>query len=773
MAASVHRLQKPEEFAAVLPIDDRFPEKQASLLSAREAFNKHLFRPNTYLHKWWARRSGTCFRHILKSLVTDPEKQDFYSPGGLEDRIVLDPMMGGGTTLHEALRLGARVIGIDIDPIPVVQARAALADIPLWQKEGEFDAFFKALRSKLSQLYLTTCPICSEPVEFRFVLYGYRKHCRCGDVVVVDSLVVRENPVGPPVSLCPGCGGVKTDDCCSRTDRHVRLVPKDLTHCPICHEPFVEYVELPYRDRYEPLALNITCPHHGQLFKTPDHRDRALIAESPKQADSVRLSPRYYAIPIGPKSSDLRKHGVHFYWELFTGRQLLYIKTSAELLRGMAPELRDVLGMLVSTSLDFNSLLCGYKGAGVRRPGAVRHVFAHHAYSIPYIALENNPITTEASSGSLLRLFRDRIWRGANWARNPREVRLNGSKPETVPIPGETDSGNLCTTYDELSETAKGMLPIQGDSRQMPLPDAAVDFVVTDPPYFDNVQYTDLSRFFRVWLNYLLPRRAKWGYSPGLSAVAGDNRTTGDGYTEMMAGIWRECRRVLRSEGRLIFTFHHWRPEAWIALTLSLKSARARLVNCYVVEAENPSSVHIIGLKALKHDCILVFSFDHEHAGRRIWRSLSRIATTDSEQFCRDCGETLGWLLDRDDGESGVISRWQGLLGVSATPASSLGDTIPNVRHSGSCPQSQSFRQELFDKLYDFFHRYFSPSGSIYFQHTPAHKNIYEKVYTDDRDVVLFWKTHMLYYVKTDRRFYNSDNPHCLTREEARVTGGK
>jgi hypothetical protein len=50
----------------------------------------------------------------------------------------------------------------------------------------------------------------------------------------------------------------------------------------------------------------------------------------------------------------------------------------------------------------------------------------------------------------------------------------------------------------------------------------------------------------------------------------------------------------------------------------------------------------------------------------------------------------------------------------------------------------------LFDKLYDFFHRYFSPSGSIYFQHTPAHKNIYEKVYTDDRNVVLFWKTHVL-----------------------------
>lgn len=67
------------------------------------------------------------------------------------------------------------------------------------------------------------------------------------------------------------------------------------------------------------------------------------------------------------------------------------------------------------------------------------------------------------------------------------------------------------------------------------------------------------------------------------------------------------------------------------------------------------------------------------------------------------------------------------------------------------------FREELFDKLYTFFNRYFSESGSIYFRYTPIHQNIYEKVYTDDRDVMLFWKTHMLYYVKTDRLFKNLD----------------
>ena len=85
------------------------------------------------------------------------------------------------------------------------------------------------------------------------------------------------------------------------------------------------------------------------------------------------------------------------------------------------------------------------------------------------------------------------------------------------------------------------------------------------------------------------------------------------------------------------------------------------------------------------------------------------------------------------------------------------------------------FRDELFDKLYSFFSRYFSRSGSIYFNYTPFHQNVYdrvyeeesikyqpqdksvklEKVYSDDKDVMLFWKTHMLYYVKSDRIFNN------------------
>lgn len=85
-------------------------------------------------------------------------------------------------------------------------------------------------------------------------------------------------------------------------------------------------------------------------------------------------------------------------------------------------------------------------------------------------------------------------------------------------------------------------------------------------------------------------------------------------------------------------------------------------------------------------------------------------------------------------------------------------------------PQT-AFREELFDKLYTFFHRYFCESGSIYFRHLPAFAKTYERVYADGQDVALSWKTQMLYYVKSDVlvrsmpvQFYEQDKPQNVRR---------
>lgn len=156
-------------------IDHNFQIEFADQLAKLESFNKHLYRPNTYLHKWWARRCGTTFRAILKHLVDDKDKQNFYAPGGLEGKIILDPMMGGGTTLHEAIRLGANVVGCDIDSIPILQARATLTEIPLNQLKSSFNSFYDHLYTKLAHYYRVICPFCGGSHELKYVLYGAKK----------------------------------------------------------------------------------------------------------------------------------------------------------------------------------------------------------------------------------------------------------------------------------------------------------------------------------------------------------------------------------------------------------------------------------------------------------------------------------------------------------------------------------------------------------------------------------------------------------------------
>ncbi len=78
-------------------IDAQFPERFVDRLSWQEVLNKRLFRPNTYLHKWWAHRCGSAFHTILKQFVPSAERADYYAAGGLEGLTVLARGDGHGT----------------------------------------------------------------------------------------------------------------------------------------------------------------------------------------------------------------------------------------------------------------------------------------------------------------------------------------------------------------------------------------------------------------------------------------------------------------------------------------------------------------------------------------------------------------------------------------------------------------------------------------------------------------------------------------------------
>ncbi len=647
-----------------LPIDTGFPEQATNALSRLESYNKHIYRPNTYLHKWWARRSGTIFRYILKQLVNDPLRRDFYMPGGLEGQIVLDPMMGGGTILHEAIRMSANVIGVDIDPIPAMQAKATLTMLPLSHKKRVFKTFFTALSERLSPFFRTTCPVCDREAEVQFVLYGLRRRCECQEVVFVDSFLLRENH-GQNIYICPVCHEVTTGPdhrCRKEADR--RLVEKGTKQCEACGSMFEEVLDEPFRDRYVPLVVVGWCPEHDQFFKAMDDQDQAIIARAQEAARGLDFGETaHFQIPSGPKSDDLLARGVTSFRELFTARQLLYLHSCASLLEELPHEDRLWLALLISTSLDFNSLLCGYKGAGIRRPGAIRHVFSHHAYSFPYTALENNPIFSRKRSGTLRRLYSDRIVRAGRWAIAPVERYIEGDRRTKVTVQGEIDGGRPVRDWDALHQGMRKFLALQADSASLDIPAGMVDFVVTDPPYYDSVQYSDLSTFFRVWLRLFLPQEADWHYDPLASAVSEGDAPGKEKYGAVLGAIWQRCHEALNKEhGRLIFTFHHWDPDAWATLTLSLKRAQFVLMNRWVVFSENPASVHIRDLKALKHDVILVLKPEEGAGEAPQWPEPVAVDTTNSETFCRDCGAALGWFLTAEISEERIYQHWKQLL---------------------------------------------------------------------------------------------------------------
>ncbi len=646
-----------------LPIDESFPESFADTLSRIEAFNKHLFRPNTYLHKWWARRCGSTFRTILKQFVSDPSGRDYYAPGGLDGMVVLDPMMGGGTTLHEAIRMGASVIGADIDPIPVVQARAALTKVNLYQLEQSFDQFARQLYERVGEYFLTECPDCGESVDMNYALHGLRKRCSCGEVVQIDQYELREE-AGRIIRILDSWEVTDKETGSSKKSGKPPLITRSSTTCPTCGEKYQELLDKPYYERYVPTAVVGTCPGHGLFFRSPGERDLERIGEADTKRHQLSFEPkRDFDIIPGPKSGDLVARNVKSYLDVFSSRQLLYLSNAISLLKTYDEITRLNLSLLVSTSLEFNALLCGYKGVAKNRPGAIRHVFALHAYSFPYTAAENNPINRRESSGNLRSLFRDRIARGRKWAEKPVERRIAPKKtPELVRIYGEVDAGVEAKSQADLSRQPKSFLLIQGDSQKLPVDSHSVDFIVTDPPYYDNVQYSDLAAFFRVWLAQLLPEQADWVYDHDMSAVATRAAKDDTNFMSILGGIFRECGRVLKpGQGRLVFTFHHWDPNAWAELTLALKAADFRLIKSHVVFSENPISIHIHNLNGIKHDSILVLALDGTR-DERSWPSVSTIAMNDSEEFCRQCGAALGWLLQADSTPSEIRATWNALM---------------------------------------------------------------------------------------------------------------
>ena len=194
-----------EDERTTLPIEKGFPIERVNEIAAKEGRAKMHYRPIYTMHKWWARRLGCVFRAIsLYTLLDDPEKVSVFEPGHegdtlasygddadgesdldvasllervdmsdpeslwelypkdvrIEDKKILDPFMGGGTSLVEASRFGAEVVGNDLNPVAwfVTKKELEAGQTDVEELEEAFEQVKADVADEITQYYKTPCP---------------------------------------------------------------------------------------------------------------------------------------------------------------------------------------------------------------------------------------------------------------------------------------------------------------------------------------------------------------------------------------------------------------------------------------------------------------------------------------------------------------------------------------------------------------------------------------------------------------------------------------
>ena len=612
-----------------------FPIAEIGELAERESWRKELNRPPYHIHKWWATRLGSVFRGITLGALTGARSDiwdAFYERHNLKDKVVLDPFMGSGTTLGEALKLGARVIGCDINPVSTFLVRQALTQVDEDTLRSVFAELEATVAPDVRRYYRTRDPQTGQTIPALYFFWCKTVTTAEGEVVPLFSRYIfaqhayaKRKPQARAVCaacwdvfecrydavsvLCPVCGHRFNPQDGPAKGQHVRDRNGSLHRI----KDLLARDGVPPQHRlYAVLALRA---NGEKTYLAAQRADQALYDEAEARLAREVLPLPTMAVRPGHNTDQARGYNYRHWRDFFNARQLLCLGI---LLRGILKigdqAVQEQMLCLFSSTLEFNNLFCSYKGEGT---GAVRHMFSHHILKPERMPLENSVWGTEKSSGTFSTLFESRLLRAKRYLREPFELHLardllgmaNGSRKHGARkvVASNPLEPRCVETWEELQSAPEAVMVLNGDGARLPLPDGTVDAVVTDPPYFDFVHYSELSDFFFAWLAGPLSERYGWMDRADSSDEGEVQDRDPRAFARRLGRVFAECRRVMKADGVLAFSFHHSRPEGWAAIHEALRVSGLGVVAAHVVHGElRVSSPKAAARDPISLDAILV-----------------------------------------------------------------------------------------------------------------------------------------------------------------------
>ncbi|MFX1283602.1 MAG: DNA methyltransferase [Promethearchaeota archaeon] len=601
-----------------MTIEEQFPLDAIQPIAKVESQRRQFYRPIYSIHKSWARRPGSTIRAIglsqfSQEVLFDPNRSGkgaFYQNHDFRDKIALDPFCGGGTTIVELHRLGIKTIGIDVNPIAWLTTKKEMDPFNIELFDQEVEKLFQSVGRQIKTYYKTVCPNCaSSNADIMYIFWVrtiFCPSCHSEEDLFKYYIIGKKQRKDPATMvICPSCKNLfytmeKLDELSTCPTCSHDFIPKlgncrlKLFTCTNCQKEY-RLLELLQQTEHSlsarQIAIEFFCQACGTRdYKQASERDKDKFVEVQrefrKREDNLQF-PRELLPEEGKNVSNLRNYGFKRFSDLFNERQLLSLSLLLKAISQVSDQnIKEFLLMAFSSSLEFHTVICPYNYTMKQ----IVNVFNYQSFLVPTMYVENNVWGTKKGNGTFI-TYLERIKKAKEYCKSPFEIAFQNNTIVRIPIAADKIEANSVETFQMLQAGSKADTLLIADTsenlQRLGIPQASVDIIVTDPPYFNYIQYSELANFFYVWLKIVLTSQ----YPFFRSALIPTDREVStsrekEKFLEKITRIFQECYKVLKPDAPMVFTFHHSNVTAWMMILEALKCSLFQITAAFPVQSE-------------------------------------------------------------------------------------------------------------------------------------------------------------------------------------------
>jgi len=302
----------------------------------------------------------------------------------------------------------------------------------------------------------------------------------------------------------------------------------------------------------------------------------------------------------------LPKQGYTHWWKMFNSRQLLvhtqFLRAiTASPQKNKEPN-QNVRLQALGAWQEFSRHQCMFSFWDIQQD-CLAPLFANPNYTPKNGVVENNQFS--AIGRENWRSCRQGVIDGLEWCGQPTElvIKFETDKGKTEKAP----TGDPVLAGAEIQCRSSSDLSIYADR--------SFDLIITDPPFGDNIFYSDLANFFHAWLRLSLQYQYPELFTPVQTPNAQEalaprllpEQEANEYYRVRLTACWAEGCRLLKDGGILAFTFHHSEDSQWAVVLESLFEAGFILEQTFPISSDDmKGEAGQFGAKGTEYDIIHV-----------------------------------------------------------------------------------------------------------------------------------------------------------------------